>query len=226
MTVATPDAALWDPFTVVLATRNSGKIKEISALFASTGIQFKTAADFPTCPEVHEDGETLEDNARKKAYEVAFHTRCIALADDSGLEVDFLDGAPGVISARFAGPHCTYDDNNTKLLKLLKGVPMPHRKARFRTVIALAVPGGATQTVEGQLHGLIPEAARGSNGFGYDPVFFIPELGKTLAELTLEEKNRISHRSRALQAMRPILLGLKESIQAHLADRPFRPEVI
>jgi len=211
-----------DPSIVVLATRNAGKIKEMTAIFSDTGIQFKTADEFG-CPEVVEDGETLEDNARKKAYEVALATQHIAMADDSGLEVAFLDGAPGVISARFAGAKCTYEDNNNKLLKLLKGVPEPHRRARFRSVIALAVPGGATQTVEGHLDGFITDRLRGSDGFGYDPVFLVPDYGQTLAEMGSAMKNKISHRYKALEAMRPILLNLQRSIQNHLKQEKRPP---
>ncbi len=206
----------FDPFTVVLATRNQNKVKEIMAIFQDVPIKFLTLDQFPGVPEIVEDGATLEENARKKAYEVAKITHHIALADDSGLEVNFLDGAPGVISARFAGTNCTYADNNNKLLKLLKGVPTEHRKARFRSVIALAVPEGATQTVEGYLDGYITDRARGEEGFGYDPVFLVPEHGKTLSELGPTMKNTMSHRYKALQAMRPVLLKLRESILQHL----------
>ncbi len=205
----------FNPFIVVLATRNANKIKEILAIFQDIPIEFKTVDDYPGTPEVVEDGATLEENARKKAYEVARFTKQIALADDSGLEVAFLDGAPGVISARFAGIGCSYDDNNQKLLKLLKGVPTPHRRAKFRTVLALAVPKGATQTVDGSLTGYITDRPRGSEGFGYDPIFLVPELGKTLAELGPTLKNGVSHRYKALQAMRPILLNLRQSIFDH-----------
>ena len=161
---------------------------------------------------MHEDAPTLEGNAQKKAYEIAHYTNQIALADDSGLEVDFLDGAPGVISARFAGAGCSYNDNNQKLLNLLKGVPTEHRRARFRCVMALAVPGGATQTVEGSLSGYITDRPRGTEGFGYDPVFLVAEIGKTLAEMGPNQKNALSHRYQALQAMRAILLSLRKNI--------------
>src|SRR5579863_3914022 len=159
--------ASFDPFKIVLATRNSNKVKEITAIFGDTPIEFVTLDAFPGAPEVVEDGATLEENAQKKAYEIAKFTNQIALADDSGLEVDFLDGMPGVISARFAGAGCSFADNNKKLLKLLKGVPTEHRKARFRCVMALAVPKGATQTVEGFLDGYITDRPRGEEGFGY-----------------------------------------------------------
>lgn len=210
----------FDPFTVVLATRNPNKVKEILAIFQEAPIKFLTLDQFPGVPDVLEDKATLEENARKKAYEIAQITHHIALADDSGLEVDFLDGAPGVISARFAGANCSYADNNNKLLKLLKGVPTEHRKARFRSVIALAVPEGATQTVEGHLDGYITDRPRGEEGFGYDPIFLVPDQGKTLAELGPNLKNSISHRYKALQAIRPILLKLRENILQHLQKAP------
>jgi len=205
----------YEPFTIVLATRNPHKIKEILAIFSDTPIQFLTLEHFPGGPEVVEDGKTLEENAQKKAYEIARFTKHIALADDSGLEVEFLDGMPGVISARFAGKACSFADNNRKLLASMKGVPTEHRKARFRCVIALAVPKGATQTVEGTLPGYITDRPRGEEGFGYDPVFLVPEKGKTLAELGPTLKNSLSHRSKALQAMKPILLRLRDNILQH-----------
>jgi XTP/dITP diphosphohydrolase len=206
----------YEPFKVVLATHNQNKVKEIMAIFNDVPIEFVTLDAFPGAPDVVEDGATLEENARKKAYEIAKFTKTIALADDSGLEVDFLDKAPGVISARFAGINCSYADNNNKLLKLLKGVPTEHRKARFRCVMALAVPRGATQTVEGALDGYITDRARGEEGLGYDPVFLVADQGKTLSELGPTLKNQISHRYKALQAMRPILLKLRSNILEHL----------
>lgn len=217
----------FDPFTIVLATHNPNKVKEIVAIFLDTPVKFVTLDEFPGAPEVVENGATLEDNARKKAYEIAKFTKHIALADDSGLEVDFIDGMPGVISARFAGAACSYADNNHKLLKLLKGVPTEHRKARFRCIMALAVPKGATQTVEGILDGYITDRPRGEEGFGYDPVFLVPEQGKTLAELGPTLKNGLSHRFKALQAMRPIILNLQKNITDHLQkDFPGTPKNI
>lgn len=210
----------FDPFTVVLATRNPHKIKEIIAIFSDTPIHFLTLGDFPDAPEVVEDGATLEENAQKKAYQIARFTKHIALADDSGLEVDFLDGQPGVISARFAGATCSYADNNNKLLKLMKGAPTAHRRAHFRCVMALAVPKGATQTVEGRLDGYITDHCRGEEGFGYDPVFLVPDQGKTLAELGPTLKNSLSHRYKALQAMRPIILRLRDNILQHKDKGP------
>jgi len=212
--------ASFEPFKVVLATHNQNKVKEIMAIFTDTPIEFVTLDAFPGAPEVVEDRDTLEANAQKKAYEIAKFTKQISLADDSGLEVEFLDKAPGVISARFAGTGCSYADNNNKLLKLLKGVPTEHRKARFRCVMALAVPRGATQTVEGALDGYITDRPRGEEGFGYDPVFLVPEQGKTLAELGPTLKNQISHRYKALQGMKPIILKLRSNILEHMQKEP------
>jgi len=205
----------FEPFTIVLATHNKHKVKEILEMFTDTTIQLLTLDDFPGAPEVVEDGNTLEENAQKKAYEIAKFTKHIALADDTGLEVEYLDGAPGVFSARFAGANCSFADNNNKLLKLLKGVPTQHRKAKFRCVMALALPKGATQTVEGSIDGYITDRVRGSEGFGYDPVFLMADHGKTLAELGPTLKNSLSHRHKALQAMKPILVKLRDNIQAH-----------
>jgi len=213
----------YDPFTVVLATHNPHKVKEILAIFSDTPVQFLTLDDFPGAPEVVEDGKTLEENAQKKAYEIARFTNHIALADDSGLEVDYLDGMPGVISARFAGANCSFADNNNKLLTSMKGVPTEHRRARFRCVMALAVPKGATQTVEGVLNGYITERLRGDEGFGYDPVFLVPDQGKTLAELGPTLKNSLSHRYKALQAMKPVLLRLRENILLYPGKNPPGP---
>ena len=209
----------YDPFVVALATHNANKVKEIMAIFNDVPIEFKTLDHFPGAPEVVEDGKTLEENARKKAYEIAKFTGCVSLADDTGLEVDYLDGAPGVFSARFAGIGCSYNDNNQKLLNLMKGVPTPHRRATFRCVIALAVPDGATQTVEGSVAGYITDRPRGEEGFGYDPVFLVADQGKTLSEMGPTMKNQISHRSKALQAMRPILLNLRKNILAHMDNK-------
>ena len=198
---------------ILLATRNTNKIKEITAIFADARIQFLTLDQFPNVPEVDEDRPTLEGNAEKKATEVSKHSGVIALADDSGLEIDFLDGAPGVISARFAGPGCSYQDNNLKVLTLMKGVPSDQRKARFRSVISIAGPGINTQTVEGSLEGFITDQMRGEDGFGYDPIFLVPEHGKTLAEMGPNQKNSLSHRYKALQAIHPVLLALNEAKQ-------------
>ncbi|OGR60115.1 MAG: non-canonical purine NTP pyrophosphatase, RdgB/HAM1 family, partial [Elusimicrobia bacterium GWC2_51_8] len=167
--------------------------------------EFKTLADFPDAPEVKEDGLTLEENAIIKARSAAVFTGLPALADDTGLEVDALDGAPGVFSARYAGPARSYVKNNIKLLAVLAGLPAAKRSARFRCVVALVYPGGKYITAQGLLEGFITIRARGKGGFGYDPVFEVKTLGKTLAELSPAEKNSISHRAAALRAMFKLL---------------------
>jgi len=204
-----------------LATRNTHKVAEIRAVLGDLAVDIRTAADDPGAPEVDEDQPTLEGNAEKKARWIAAHTGCTSLADDTGLEVDALHGAPGVYSARYAGPGCTFADNNRRLLSELAAVPAARRTARFRCVIAIAVPASETAASfatrvrdcrvslhAGSLEGRIVDSARGDNGFGYDPVFFIPELGHTLAELSPAEKNRVSHRARALAQARPALLQI------------------
>lgn len=182
---------------LVIATRNPHKLEEIHDIFEFKQLQVLSALDFPDVPDVVEDRETLEANAIKKAVEIAKATGCWALADDSGLEVDALHGAPGVYSARYAGEHCSYDDNNAKLLRELEGTS--NRTARFRTVIALSDPGGRVQTVTGECPGVIIDEQRGTNGFGYDPLFVPDGFIDTFAQLSSEVKNRISHRAKALQ---------------------------
>ena len=181
---------------LVIATRNAHKLDEIHHIFDFQHLEVLSAFDFPDVPDVVEDGETLEENAKKKAVEVALATGCWALADDSGLEVAALDGAPGVYSARYAGEHCSYADNNAKLLQELTG--KSNRSARFRTVIALSDPAGRVETVSGECAGAIIKEQRGTNGFGYDPLFVPDGYSQTFAELSVEEKNRISHRANAL----------------------------
>ncbi len=203
-----------------IATRNAHKLEEIRAVLADLALVVSGAADHPDCGEVEEDAPTLEGNAEKKARYVAACTGLPTLADDTGLEVQALDGAPGVFSARWAGPGCSYADNNAKLLRALRGVPPERRMAQFRCVIAFARPGSSGEALrfedraaacsvslhQGILAGRIIDEARGGHGFGYDPLFFIPEAGRTLAELPLEEKNRRSHRGRALASVRQALL--------------------
>jgi XTP/dITP diphosphohydrolase len=187
---------------IVLATRNPDKGRELGALLGGIGIRIRTLEDFPTAPEVEEDGTTCEANALKKAREIARATSIPAVADDTGLEVDALEGRPGVYAARYAGEHATYEDNCRKLLVELAGVPLVNRKARFLTVAAIAFPSGDVYVTQGSLEGLITEQPIGDRGFGYDPVFFVPEFNKTLAQLTIKEKNRISHRAKAFAQMR------------------------
>ena len=194
--------------SLVVASRNEHKIKEIQAILAGQAWQVLTAHDFPGFPDVVEDGLTLEANAVKKAKEIAAFTGYPALADDTGLEVDALGGKPGVYSARFAGAHATYEDNNRKLLRLLEGTPLEKRTARFRCVIAIAEPDGSTHLVEGKCEGQIGFTLKGEGGFGYDPLFIVDGLGKTFAELSPEEKNRVSHRGRALRLAARLLKEL------------------
>lgn len=181
---------------IAIATRNAHKLEEIRAIFDFQGLEICSALDFPNIPDTVEDRDTFEGNAIKKAQELCNATGLTAIADDSGLEVDALDGAPGVYSARYAGEPCSYDDNNAKLLRELEG--KENRCARFRTVIALARPGEEPLTVEGSCEGTIIETPRGEHGFGYDPLFVPNGYKETFAELSSEIKNKISHRANAL----------------------------
>lgn len=195
---------------LVLATRNPHKGVELSALLSDLGITIRTLAEFPDAPDVIEDGETCQANAIKKATAIARHTGLPVVADDTGLMVDALNGRPGVYAARYAGEGATYEDNWRKLLRELDGVSWEKRKACFVTVAAIAIPTGKVEVAEGVLEGIIASAPAGSGGFGYDPVFFIPELGKTLAQLTSEEKNRISHRAKAFAKAREIIRAMND----------------
>jgi XTP/dITP diphosphohydrolase len=190
---------------IVLATANKDKVREMRHALAGLDVEILTRDDFPGIPDVVEDGATIEDNAAKKARAVCGATGMPAVADDTGLEVDALGGEPGVFSSRFAGEGATYADNVRKLLRELERVPAGERTARFRCVIALVEPSGAEVFVEGICEGTIAEEPRGSSGFGYDPVFLVPSRGRTFAELTLEEKDTISHRGQAMARMRRVL---------------------
>ena len=190
---------------LVLATTNPDKQEELVSLLCDLGYTIRTMDEFDSVPRVIEDGETCQANAMKKATALARHTGMLALADDTGLEVEALGGRPGVYAARYAGEEATYEDNWRKLLRELKGVPADKRVARFRTAVAIAEPSSEVEVVEGVLDGRITESPSGTEGFGYDPVFLVPELGKTLAQLTLEQKNRISHRARALAKAKEVL---------------------
>ena len=190
---------------LVLATGNPHKRQELLALLEDVGYRIRTMDEFPPIPEIIEDGDTCEANAIKKATILARHTGLLSLADDTGLEVDALNGRPGVYAARYAGEQATYEDNCQKLLQELEEVPREKRTARFRTVMALVDPSLQIEVAEGILEGVITAASQGTQGFGYDPVFFVPKLGCTLAELTAEQKNRISHRAQALERAKIIL---------------------
>jgi XTP/dITP diphosphohydrolase len=184
--------------TIVLASRNKHKIEELRSTLKPLGITLKSTYDFPELKEVREDKETLEGNALKKARYVFEETGLPALSDDTGLEVDALDGRPGVYSARYAGESATYQDNVDKLLAELQGVSAEKRGAQFRTVVAFVTPEGE-YTFEGVCRGDILNEERGDGGFGYDPVFLPKEYEQTFAELDAETKNEISHRGEAIQ---------------------------
>jgi XTP/dITP diphosphohydrolase len=193
---------------LLLATSNPGKIREYRLLLDGLGYQITTLTEEGIAKTVIESGNNYEQNARLKAITYAKLGQLTTLADDSGLEVDALDGEPGVKSARFAGEAATDAEKVRLLLAKLNGIPWERRTARFKCVIAIASPGGRAELCYGECHGMIALEAKGENGFGYDPIFFLPEIGKTMAELHLEMKNQISHRARASQKARQVLQQL------------------
>lgn len=182
---------------LLIATRNRDKVKEIGKALQIADLELISAADIEGLPEVVEDADTLVGNAEKKARECALHTGLWSLADDTGLEVDALDGAPGVYTARYAGPNATYADNVNHLLHELGD--NPNRKACFKTAIALSSPDGKTEWVVGECRGIITTSVQGDGGFGYDPIFQPNGHSQTFAEMSLDEKNTLSHRGRALK---------------------------
>jgi len=186
---------------IVLATQNKDKIKEIKKILGGAFEIIK----LKKFPKIVENGKTLEENAIKKAKAIFRIAKTTTLSDDSGLEVAALGNRPGVYSARFAGENCNYSDNNKKLLKLLRNVPYKKRKAKFRTVVAIIFPDDKIKTTEGFVSGYITTSPKGSNGFGYDPLFYYPKLKKTFAQLTTVQKNRISHRAIAFKKAKKIL---------------------
>jgi XTP/dITP diphosphohydrolase len=193
---------------LLLATSNPGKIREYRFLLDGLGYQITTLAEKGIVKAIIESGSSYEQNARLKALTYAKLSQLNVLADDSGLEVDALNGEPGIKSARFAGDSATDTDKVNLLLAKLNDVPWEKRTARFKCVIAIASPAGHVELCYGECHGMIAFEARGENGFGYDPIFFFPEMGKTLAELQFERKNQISHRGRASQKARQVLQQL------------------
>ena len=188
--------------TIIIATSNEGKAKEFEQLFASFGYFIKTLNDFPEIGDVPETGTTFSENALQKATEISKKLATIVLADDSGLDVDALDGRPGVYSARFAGEHGNDQKNNEKLLNELKEVPKEDRKANFHCSLVLVGPNKEPLFVEGNVDGFILFEPKGTNGFGYDPLFYVPELDKSMGELTSEEKNKMSHRAKAIEQLK------------------------
>ncbi|MCL2817388.1 MAG: RdgB/HAM1 family non-canonical purine NTP pyrophosphatase [Clostridiales bacterium] len=191
---------------MLLATENRHKLEELFALLGGSGLFVRSLRDFPSFALPPETGETFRQNAAIKALYGARESGLLTVADDSGLCVEHLGGAPGVHSARFAGEQKDDAANNAKLLSLLRGVPKEQRGAAFHCVIAVAGADGRLFFAEGVCRGLILDAPCGQNGFGYDPLFYLPELGRSFAQLTREEKNRFSHRARALEAALPIIL--------------------
>lgn len=196
------------PDRLLLATTNRGKVAEVRALLEGLGVDLVSLADLPSLPEAVEDADTFEGNAKLKALHYAKLTGLIALADDSGLEVDALGGAPGVRSARYAGSVCDDAANNAKLVRELDGVASERRTARFRCSLALVSGHAVIDVASGAVEGLIIDEPRGANGFGYDSHFLVPQCGMTTAEMPPARKNELSHRGRALRAIRPAIKRL------------------
>lgn len=188
---------------IVFATGNAGKIKEIQMIMADTGMTVQSMKEAGIILAIEEDGTTYEENALIKARAVAACAKdCIVMADDSGLEVDFLNREPGIYSARYMGEDTPYSIKNASIIKKLEGVPEKERTARFVCAIAAVLPDGRELTTRACIEGRIGYEEKGENGFGYDPIFYVPEFGKTTAELTEEEKNQVSHRGKALELMK------------------------
>jgi len=192
---------------IIFATSNEGKMKEIRLIMADSGYEIVSLKEAGISADIVEDGATFEENAVIKATAIAKLTGEMAMADDSGLEVDYMDKAPGIYSARFLGEDTSYDIKNNYILDQLKDVPREERSARFVCAIALADAEGMAITKRATIEGYIGYEIRGENGFGYDPIFMVPEYDKTTAELSIEEKNKISHRAKALMAMKEELLN-------------------
>lgn len=193
---------------VVLATRNPGKVAEFVALLADFPIQVYSLAAFPQIPPLREDGVTYTENAISKALPVARLTGRVVIADDSGIEIDALQGAPGPASHRFLGEAASDSARNARLVQLLRDVPEAARRARYRAVVAVASPNGFVRTFEGKCEGAILLTPRGAHGFGYDPIFLVPEFGKSMAQLPMTVKNKISHRAHAVSNAKPYLRQL------------------
>lgn len=190
---------------IIVASRNRGKVREIRRALKGLRLRILSLDDFSDVPEVEEDGKSFAENALKKARFYARYFGKPALSDDSGLEVDNLGGLPGVHSARYSGERATNRENNEKLLREMEGLPTSKRGARFRCVIAVAAPDEKEEVAEGSCRGRIGFKEEGRKGFGYDPLFIVPRLKKTMAQLSIEEKNRISHRGKALRKLRRII---------------------
>ena len=198
--------------TIVLATQNRDKREELQEALSEFTVKILSLNDFPFIGEIEEVGQTLLENSMIKAKTVHNLTQLPVIADDTGLEVEALNGAPGIYSARYAGEDVTYEDNVNKLLAEMENIPLENRKAQFRTVISFVDKDRELWT-EGRIKGIIGESAKGKNGFGYDPVFFVPELEKTFSELSIGEKNKISHRGLAMKKFRILL-------REYISDQP------
>ena len=193
---------------IIFATKNEGKVREAQRILDSDKIELVTMTRAGINDDIVEDGTTFAENARKKAMEIMKISGLPAIADDSGLEIDFMDKKPGVYSARFMGHDTPYEFKNKKILEMMKDVPEEKRTARFVSAVCLAMPDGRLIEEEGTIEGIIGYEIKGSNGFGYDPIFYIPELKKYSAELSLEEKNLISHRGKAMRAVKNRIMEL------------------
>ncbi|WP_144462793.1 XTP/dITP diphosphatase [Siminovitchia fortis] len=191
--------------SVIIATKNKGKAKEFERLFSKYGMEVKTLIDFPDVPDIEETGETFEENAIIKAEAIAKLANSFVVADDSGLVIDALGGRPGVYSARYAGAEKNDEDNIDKVLSEMEAVNEEERTARFYCALAVAGPDFETITVNGTCEGIILNERRGSEGFGYDPIFFVPSEGKTMAEMSPERKNELSHRAAAMKNLEPYI---------------------
>ncbi len=191
---------------IIFATSNEGKMREIRRIMEDTDYEVLSLKEAGISADIEENGTTFEENAGIKASSIAKLTGEMVLADDSGLEVDYMDKAPGIYSARFLGEDTSYDIKNSYILDKLKDVPLEQRSARFVCAIALAYPDGKVITKHATIEGYIGYEIKGENGFGYDPIFMVPEYNKTTAELSMDEKNQISHRAKALQAMKAELV--------------------
>jgi XTP/dITP diphosphohydrolase len=190
---------------IIIATKNAGKVKDFETLFSPKGFKVKSLLDFPEIEDVEETGVTFAENAKLKAEAISSALNKPVIADDSGLAIDALNGEPGVYSARYAGENKDDNANIEKVLQKLNDVPFEKRTARFHCALAIAVPGKRTEIVEGTCEGHILEEKRGENGFGYDPIFFVEKWRCSMAELTKEQKNQISHRANALKKLAPLI---------------------
>jgi len=193
---------------LIVATRNRGKIREIREALKGLGLRIYSLGDFPDVPEIEEDGKSFTENALKKARFYSEYFEKLTLADDSGLEVDGLKGLPGIHSARYAKEGATSRENNQKLLREMQGLPASKRRARFRCIIAVVSQNGKEAVAEGACRGRIGFMEKGKKGFGYDPLFILPKYGKTMAEISLKEKNAISHRGKALRKIKKVIRSI------------------